>query len=83
MLVVANRVIPATQRLNEYDLTDLNFLTEWLHRNVTRVVRTKLAEARIDQEIDFTILRESRRNLIAPEEPAARQGLLSRFKRTA
>lgn len=86
MLVVANRVTPATQRLNEYDLTDVNFLTEWLHRNVTRCVRTKLAEAKIDQEIDFTILRESRRTLL--EEPGkkkdpARQGLLARFKRTA
>jgi hypothetical protein len=82
-LVIANRVIPATQRLNEYDLTDINFLTEWLHRNLARVVRTKLAEAKIDQEIDFTILRESRRNVIAPEAPAARQGLLSRIRRTA
>lgn len=85
-LVVANKVITATQRLNEYDLTDVNFLTEWLHRSVTRVVRTRLAEAKIDQEIDFTILRESRRTMF--EEPgkkkdAARQGLLARFKRTA
>jgi hypothetical protein len=66
--VVANRVVAAWQTPNEYDLTDANFLTEWVHSHVVRVVRLKLDEHKIDQEIDFTIHRESRRDLLEEEE---------------
>jgi len=66
--VVANRVIAAWQAPNEYDLTDANFLTEWVHSHVVRIVRLKLEEHKIDQEIDFTINRESRRDLLEEED---------------
>lgn len=58
--VAANRVVPGTQRPTEYDINDVNFLTEWLHAAVVRSVRLKMEELKIDQEIDFTIQRESR-----------------------
>ncbi|HTY31282.1 hypothetical protein [Mycobacterium sp.] len=58
--VVANRVVPGIQRSSEYDVDDVNFLTEWLHATIVRTVRLEMEEMKIDQEIDFTIQRESR-----------------------
>ncbi|MGH7562448.1 MAG: hypothetical protein ACRENB_15680 [Gemmatimonadales bacterium] len=76
--VVANRVVPGWQSPNEYDITDVNFLTEWLHAAMVRVLRLKMEEQRIDQEIDFKIQRESRKAALdakAPEHaPAATAG---------
>jgi hypothetical protein len=57
---VANRVIPGTLRPSEYDVHDGNFLTEWLHAAVVRTVRLAMEEAKIDQEVDFTIQRGTR-----------------------
>lgn len=88
-LVVANRVVPGWQAPNEYDITDVNYMTEWLHAAIVRVVRLKIEEHRIDQEIDFTIQRESRKAALTAEEPAALAGrgglggLASRLRRVA
>jgi hypothetical protein len=57
---VANRVIPGTLQPSEYDVHDGNFLTEWLHAAVVRTVRLAMEEAKIDQEVDFSIQRGSR-----------------------
>lgn len=88
-LVVANRVVAGYQNSNEYDLTDVNFLTEWLHNTLTRVVRLKMEEHRIDQEIDFTIHRESRQFALeaskergsAQKQESPGRTLLSRLRR--
>lgn len=48
---------------NEYDLSDANFLIEWLHACVTKVLRRFVKEYEIDQEIDFKILREGRESV--------------------
>jgi hypothetical protein len=45
---------------NQYDLIDLNSLTEVVHQRVTAVVKRMMEEHRIDREIDFTILRGDR-----------------------
>lgn len=88
-LVVANRVVPGWQAPNEYDITDVNYLTEWLHATVVRVVKLKMEEHRIDQELDFTVQRESRKQALATEQPAGAParpglgGLASRLRRTA
>jgi hypothetical protein len=63
--VVANRVVAGTHRLNEYDLSDANFLAEWIHEAVKREVKQQMAERKIDQEIDFTVQRESRKDALA------------------
>jgi hypothetical protein len=58
--VLINRIVARTQRLNEYDVTDTLFLTDWLHAHWIAVIKLKMAEHKIDQEIDFTVQRESR-----------------------
>lgn len=65
--VVANRVVSGWQRPNEYDLNDASFLTEWIHAGVTAVIRQQLAEHQIDQDIDFTVQRESRSTALRAE----------------
>jgi len=49
---------------NEYDLSDTNCLLERIHAAITRVVQLKMAEHRIDQEVDFKIFRESRQSIL-------------------
>lgn len=85
--VVARRVVQGWQAPTEYDISDTNFLTEWLHSCVVNVVKQQLAEYRIDQDIDFAIQRESRNAALRSTDPsatkkAARFGA-GLFKRTA
>jgi hypothetical protein len=63
--VVANRVIAGWHRLNEYDISDSNFLAEWVHEAVKREIKLRMAEHEIDQEIDFTVQRESRKDALS------------------
>ncbi len=81
--VVANRVVAGSFRLNEYDVSDSNFLAEWMHEAVKREVKLRMAEQKVDQEIDFTVQRESRKDALsqagaAEPAPAAKK---DRFKR--
>jgi hypothetical protein len=64
--VVANRVVAGFHRLSEYDVTDSSFLSEWLHEAVRKELKLKMAGQKIDQELDFTIRRESRQGVLAP-----------------
>ena len=58
---------------NEYDIADANCLIEWVHSAATRVLKRMLAEHRIDQEIDFQILRGERQGIAGrTEAPAPR-----------
>lgn len=72
---------------SEYDITDANCLLERVHAAVTKVVKVKLAEHHIDQEIDFKIFREQRQNIAGRQASdggagtAGIQGALSRFRR--
>jgi len=86
--VVANRVVSGWQRPNEYDLNDASFLTEWIHAGVTAVIRQQVAEHQIDQEIDFTVQRESRSSALQAQQAtdgskAARRFGLGALKRSA
>lgn len=45
---------------NQFDLIDLNSLTELVHRDITRIVKAAMEEHKIDQEIDFSIIRGDR-----------------------
>jgi hypothetical protein len=85
--VHANRVVSGVQALNEYDLADSNFLAEWIHESVKQVVKLKMVEHEIDQEIDFTIQRESRHEAVGAGEngktPLKRAKAVNRFKRVA
>jgi hypothetical protein len=84
--VQANRVVSGIQPLNEYDVADANFLAEWIHESVKQVMKLKMAEHQIDQEIDFTIQRESRKEILSGgdgRQPAQQKTGLGQFKRVA
>jgi hypothetical protein len=89
-LVDIETVVPGTQPVGEYDVIDLICLMEWTHAQIVGIVEAFVEERKIDQEIDFEILRESRQNLTRAEEPTvtdaigqARRTLASKFRRTA
>jgi hypothetical protein len=76
---------PGRQPLTEYDLFDTNCLVEWVHGAVSKVVRRQMAYHKIDQEIDFSIIRADRK-LEQPQENSAQQKpnqkpLLKRLRR--
>jgi hypothetical protein len=75
---VINTVIPGVARVTEYDLIDLNSLTEWTHSRVVQVVKQIMAERRLDQEIDFKIVRGQRQSLVNNQEQPARKALFHR-----
>jgi hypothetical protein len=77
--VVLNTVVPASARLNEYDLIDLNGLIDWAHTNLVRIVKALMSEHRLDEEIDFKIIRGERQTLLgARSEQSSKK---SRFRR--
>ena len=66
--VAVAAVEPGTQPPTEYDLMDLNCLMEWTHAQFVRLVKQRLAERNIDQEIDFKIVRGERQKLTGSGE---------------
>jgi hypothetical protein len=60
--------------VSEYDVSDVNCVLERVHAVITRVLRRKLAEHRLDQEIDFSIVREQRAGLAGGEHDERRRG---------
>ena len=48
------------QPLNEYDLVDLNCLSEWTHARLVRLVQRLMEERNIQQDIDFKVIRGDR-----------------------
>ena len=70
---------PIWKEVNEYDLDDTNFLLETVHANITQIIKRMMKEKKIDQEIDFTIVRESRKDALMAEKP--QEDRRSKFKR--
>ncbi len=72
---------------NEYDVTDANFLLEWVHVVLMRIIKDVMRIHEIDQEIDFEIVRESRQSALDRKDPTAARGkgkgLLNRLRRTS
>ncbi len=67
-------------QINEYDIADANFLLEATHVHLTSLVKDLLREREIDQEVDFSIVRESRQKLMEAPPPAG-NGSRRRFFR--
>ena len=84
-LTRALAVSSSWQSPNEYDVTDANFLLEWVHVVLMRIIKDVMRVHEIDQEIDFEIVRESRQNALDRKEPTAARGkgLLNRLRRTS
>ncbi len=83
-LVNIETVVPGVQVGNEYDVIDLSCLMEWVHTQATQSIRTFIKEREIDQEIDFSIVRESRQELTRQRDSSTestRKKLVSRFRR--
>jgi hypothetical protein len=72
-LCEVHTIAPAHRTINEYDVSDANCVLERVHAVVTRVVRRKLAEHRLDQEIDFKIVREQRAGITGEDRDEHRE----------
>jgi len=73
LLTAITCVQPGTQAVSEYDLVDLNCLMEWTHAQLVKLCKSFLAELKIDQEIDFKILRGERQGLLSEEQQQPRK----------
>ena len=79
-------VNPGTQTVSEYDLIDLNCLMEWTHAQLVKLAKDFISELKIDQEIDFKILRGDRQGITGEKKDGekkdtARDRLKTAFKR--
>lgn len=59
---------------NEYDIVDLNVVTELVHRRLKDELQAILKEMSITDEIDFAIVRGAREGLVKKEAGQAEQG---------
>ena len=72
-LCEVHTIAPAHRTISEYDVSDANCVLERVHAVVTRVLRRKLAEHRLDQEIDFKIVREQRAGITGEDRDKHRE----------
>jgi hypothetical protein len=85
----AYKIEPAWQSPGEYDITDANFLLETVHSVVKKVIKRAMADHKIDQEIDFSIVREARKDIAGSARPGSagvgskKENKKSRFQRVA
>src|SRR5262245_28961486 len=79
-----NSLVAGFQQPSEYDVIDLNCLVEWTHAKIVQILKQLMAERKIEQEVDFKILRGERQRLTdaqgGGERPA---GIRRRFHRAA
>jgi hypothetical protein len=83
LLSIVNGVQPGWQKFGEYDLSDMNFALEWTHAVVRRQLKLLMAERKIDQEIDFRIIREERGQVKEAKPDSTGGQVRSRLKRMA
>jgi len=62
--VIYKDLIRDLEALNEYDLSDANFLIEWVHASQVKVLKRLQKEKIIDQEFDFKIQRSDRSKVL-------------------
>jgi hypothetical protein len=74
-------VVPGQEALNEYDFADTNCLTEWTHAQMVTLIKQLMAELKIDQEIDFKIVRGDRAKAEAAETAPEKKTLGGFFHR--
>jgi hypothetical protein len=68
-LIRVNTVQRGRQPLTEYDLIDLNCLAEWTHARLVQLLQRRMEERKIDQEVDFKIIRGDRPGMDDAETP--------------
>jgi hypothetical protein len=77
--VILKSVAPGTFSLNHYDSADANCLSEWMHASVVKVIKRNIAFHRIDQEIDFKIIRGNRALPTESKTEGGKKRLFSRL----
>lgn len=86
-LMRVNSVERGNQPLTEYDVIDVNCLAEWTHARLVQLVKRLMAERKIDQEVDFQIIRGDRPKTGETQKTreSIREGIgqLSRLVRTS
>lgn len=74
-------VTPGTQTVSEYDLIDLNCIMEWTHAQMVKLAKDFMSELKIDQEIDFKILRGDRQGITGEKRDGDKKDTVrDRFK---
>jgi hypothetical protein len=73
-LAVVRCVTQGQQPLTEYDLSDANSLDEFVHAQLVQVVKQVMAEKKIDQELDFKVIRGERKAFTGTEGEATTSG---------
>lgn len=79
--VDAYEIVAQWHQPNEYDISDANFALETVHATLVKLTKRLVKERDIDQEIDFTIVRESRSGVLKKENNRE-DGKKKRFMRT-
>lgn len=67
-LVQVNSVVPGIQQVSEYDVTDLSCVIEWSHAKLVDLLKKLMGERKIEQEVDFKIIRGDRQELTKTKE---------------
>lgn len=83
-IVTLKSITPGWQGVNEYDVQDAISLGEWCHAQLVKTVKLIMKENKLDQEIDFKIIREERSGLTQQEEKKGgkKQGQFFGFTRS-
>jgi hypothetical protein len=76
-------VVTGSSQPTAYNLADVNGLMEWLHRHVSAHVRALLEEHKLDQQIDFTIIRAERQEALGTVDREQGPRRKPNFKRIA
>jgi hypothetical protein len=76
-------VVAGSSQPTTYNLADVNGLMEWLHRHVSAHVRALLEEHKLDQQIDFTIIRAERQEALGKADRKEGPRRKPNFKRIA
>ncbi len=63
----AYNIVSEWHQPNEYDISDANFALETVHATLVKLTKRLVKERDVDQEIDFTIVRESRASVLKKE----------------
>lgn len=67
---------------NEFDISDANFALETVHATLVKLTKRLIKERDVDQDIDFTIVRESRSGVLNSQQKPASNEKKKRFMRT-
>jgi hypothetical protein len=83
-LVEVKTLEAGVQNVSEYDVHDAGCLMEWAHARLSQQIKRLMEERKIDQEIDFKVLRGERQGLTKEraDDGSGLGGLIGKLRRT-